>query len=62
LNRLSSSFASLAEKYKGEADAPNKLFTELKNGGKVGDEEDHKKIEASDADIKAVVSVVLSSK
>jgi cytochrome c len=56
------SFASLAEKYKGNADAPNKLFKELKAGGKVGDEEDHKKVEASDADIKAVVSVVLSSK
>ena len=56
------SFASLAEKYKGKADAPNKLFLQLKNGGKVGDEDDHKKVEASDADIKAAVSVVLSAK
>ncbi|HYN61715.1 MAG TPA: c-type cytochrome, partial [Rubrivivax sp.] len=47
------SWASIAEKYKGKADAPNKLFLQLKNGGKVGDEDDHKKVEASDADIKA---------
>jgi cytochrome c len=57
------SWASVAVKYKGNADAPNKLFLQLKNGGKVGDEEDHKKIAgASDADIKAVVQVVLNSK
>jgi len=56
------SFASIAEKYKGKADAPNKLFLQLKNGGKVGDEDDHKKVEASDADLKAIVSVVLSAK
>jgi len=56
------SWASLAEKYKGNADAPNKLFTELKAGGKVGDEDDHLKIVASDADIKAIVAIVLSSK
>jgi cytochrome c551/c552 len=56
------SFASVAEKYKGKADAPGKLFTQLKNGGKVGDEEDHKKVEASDADIKAIVQLVLSAK
>jgi cytochrome c551/c552 len=56
------SFASLAEKYKGKADAPNKLFLALKNGGKVGDEDDHKKVEASDADLKAIVAVVLASK
>ena len=56
------SFASLAEKYKGNAAAPDKLFNELKNGGKIGDEEDHKKVAASDADIKAAVAVILSSK
>lgn len=56
------SFASLAQKYKGDAQAPTKLFNELKKGGKVGDEDDHKKLEASDADIKAVVDVVLHSK
>jgi cytochrome c len=56
------SYASIAEKYKGNAAAPDKLFNELKNGGKIGDEDDHKKLAASDADIKAVVAVVLSSK
>lgn len=56
------SWASVAEKYKGNADAPNKMFLQLKNGGKVGDEDDHKKIVASDADIKAVVQIVLTTK
>ena len=55
-------WASLAEKYKGKPDAANKLFTELKAGGKVGDEDDHLAIKASDADIKAIVQIVLSSK
>jgi cytochrome c len=53
---------SIAAKYKGKADAPDKIFMQLKNGGKVGDEDDHKKVVASDADIKALVQVVLSSK
>ena len=56
------SWASIATKYKGNADAPNKLFMQLKNGGKVGDEDDHKKVAASDADIKAIVAIVLASK
>ena len=56
------SWASIAEKYKGNAAAPDKLFNELKNGGKIGDEDDHKKVVASDADIKAIVQIVLSSK
>ena len=56
------SWASVAVKYKGNADAPNKIFMQLKNGGKVGDEDDHKKVEASDADIKAIAAIVLSSK
>ncbi len=56
------SWASLAVKYKGNADAPDKLFKELKAGGKMGDEDDHKKVVASDADIKAIVAIVLSSK
>lgn len=56
------SWASVAEKYKGNAEAPNKMFLQLKNGGKVGDEDDHKKVDASDADIKAIVQIVLSSK
>jgi cytochrome c len=56
------SWASVAVKYKGNADAPNKIFLQLKNGGKVGDEDDHKKVTASDAEIKAIVAVVLASK
>lgn len=56
------SWASVAEKYKGNADAPNKIFLQLKNGGKVGDEDDHKKIVYSDAEIKSVVQLVLSTK
>lgn len=52
------SWASLAEKYKGKADAEAKLVTMLKTGG----EEDHKKLNASDADLKAIVAIVLSSK
>lgn len=56
------SWAAIAEKYKGNSEAANKIFLQLKNGGKVGDEEDHKKVEASDADIKAIAAIVLSSK
>ena len=56
------SWASLAEKYKSQPDAADKLFKELKAGGKVGGEDDHLAIKASDADIKAVVQKVLSSK
>jgi len=56
------SWASIAEKYKGNSEAANKIFLQLKNGGKVGDEEDHKKVEASDADLKAIAAIVLSSK
>src|SRR5450631_1273805 len=52
------SFASLAEKYKGDAAAPAKLAEMLKTGGK----DDHAKVAASDADLKAVVATVLSSK
>ena len=52
------SFASLAEKYKGKADASAQLVTLLKTGGK----DDHNKVAASDADLKAAVAVVLASK
>jgi cytochrome c len=52
------SFASLAEKYKGDAAAPAKLADMLKTGGK----DDHAKMAGSDADRSAVVAVVLSSK
>lgn len=56
------SWGSIAEKYKGKADAPDKLFTYLKTGGKMADGDEHKKVEASDADLKALVNVVLTSK
>lgn len=56
------SYASVAAKYKGKPDAAAILFKGLKAGGKMGDEDDHKKLEASDEDIKAVVAYVLSAK
>jgi cytochrome c len=56
------SWASIATKYKGNAEAPNKIFLQLKNGGKVGDEDDHKKVPASDADLKAIAAIVLATK
>lgn len=52
------SWASLAEKYKGDAGAEAKLVEVLKTGGK----EDHNVVKASDADLKAIVQIVLSSK
>jgi cytochrome c len=56
------SYASVATKYKGKADAADKLFKGLKAGGKMGDEEDHKALKVSDEEIKAVVAVVLAAK
>ena len=61
------SWASVAEKYKDKADMPAKLAQMLKTGvplsGKTGEDDLHKKLStASDADIKAVVSLVLSTK
>jgi len=52
------SFASLAEKYKGQPGAEAKLVATLKTGGA----DDHTKVAASDADLKAIVAFVLSSK
>jgi cytochrome c len=52
------SWASVAQKYKGDAGAEAKLVEMLKTGGA----EDHKKVAASDADLKAVVAKVLASK
>ena len=52
------SWASVAQKYKGDAGAEAKLVGMLKTGGA----DDHKKVAASDADLKAVAAVVLSSK
>ena len=51
------SFASLAEKYKDQADASTKLVQVLKTGAN-----EHDKLAASDAELKAVVAFVLSSK
>lgn len=52
------SFASIAEKNSGKSDAVARLMNVLKTGGP----EDHDKIAASDADLKAIVEIVLSSK
>jgi cytochrome c551/c552 len=52
------SWASVAEKYKGKPDPTAALVDMLKTGGK----DDHNKVEASDADLKAIVQIVLSSK
>lgn len=52
------SFASIAEKYKGKPDAMATLVDVLKTGGKV----DHGMVKGSDADLKAMIEVVLSSK
>lgn len=52
------SWASVAQKYKGDPGAEAKLVDMLKTGGP----DDHKKIAASDADLKAIVAIVLSSK
>lgn len=52
------SWASVAQKYKGDAGAEAKIVSMLKTGGS----DDHKKVTASDADLKAVAAIVLSSK
>ena len=52
------SWASVAEKYKGKPEAEAKLLNMLKTGGP----EDHNKIAGSDADLKAVIAIVLSTK
>lgn len=52
------SYASLAEKYKGDAGAKAKLLNTLKTGGSV----DHDKAPGSDAELQAVISFILTSK
>jgi cytochrome c551/c552 len=52
------SWASIAEKYKGKPDPTAALVEMLKTGGK----DDHNKVAASDADLKAIVAIVLASK
>jgi cytochrome c551/c552 len=56
------SWASIATKYKSNPDAVNKIAAELKAGGKIGDEDDHLAVKASDADLKAIAQIVMSSK
>ena len=56
------SWASVADKYKGNTEAHAKLFTYLKTGGKMSDGDEHKKMPGSDADLKAVVNLVLTAK
>lgn len=52
------SFASVAEKYKGNAAAEAKIVEMLKTGGP----NDHNKVAASDADLKLVAAKVLAAK
>jgi len=52
------SFASVAEKHKGKPEASAAIVEMLKTGGK----DDHMKVAASDADLKAIATTVLSSK
>jgi cytochrome c len=52
------SFASLAEKYKGDAGAKAKMLNTLKTGGK----EDHDKAPGSDAELQAVINFILAAK
>jgi cytochrome c551/c552 len=48
----------VATKLKGDPAAEDKIVQFLKTGGS----EDHKKVAASDADLKAIAAIVLSSK
>jgi cytochrome c551/c552 len=52
------SWASVAEKYKADPTATDKLVKMLKTGGA----DDHNKVAASDADLKAIVAIVLATK
>lgn len=52
------SFADVAAKYKGKPDPTATMLAMFKTGGK----DDHDKVPGSDADLKAVIAIVLSSK
>lgn len=52
------SYASLAQKYKGDAGAKAKMLDTLKTGGK----EDHDKAPGTDAELQAVIDFILASK
>jgi len=56
------SWASVAEKHRGKPEDVDKLVTFIKTGGKTTDGDDHKKVDASDADLKAIIAIVLSTK
>jgi cytochrome c len=56
------SYADVAAKNAGKADAADRLFTYLKTGGKMSDGDEHKKVEKSDEEIKAIVATILASK
>ena len=56
------SWASVAEKHRGKPEDDDKLVTFIKTGGKTTDGDDHKKVDASDADLKAIIGIVLSTK
>lgn len=51
-------FAAIAKKYEGRADAAAKLVDLLKTGGP----HDHDRVAASDTDLKAIVAAVLATK
>jgi cytochrome c len=56
-------YRKTAEKYKGKADAEQKLFTHMTSEPIVkvdGKDEKHKKIQGSDADVKNLVQWILS--
>ena len=52
------SFASIAAKYAGKPDPTPAIVDMLKTGSK----DDHNKVVASDADLKAIAAIVLTSK
>lgn len=60
------SYSSVAEKYKGKADAEQKLYTHLTTHPKVkidGKEEEHASLKTKDdAEIKNVIKFILSAK
>jgi cytochrome c551/c552 len=60
------SFADVAGKHKADAGAAAKLVAMLKTGvplsGSKAEDDQHKKVAASDADLQAAVAVILSSK
>lgn len=57
--KMGPSWAALAAKYKGDPGAAAMLVGVLKTG-KTPDGKEHKKVAASDADLKAIVDSVLS--